>query len=73
MCRVSCCKNCGSRYVGCHAECKSYQEWRIEKHKEDIWLAKMDYREGKRKSRILHTIQLYGDEETKQKFGMYKK
>lgn len=73
MCVVSCCKDCGNRYVGCHAECKAYEEWKIEQAKEKRWLAKMDYREGKRKSKILNIIQLYGDEETKQKFSMYKK
>ena len=28
------CKDCGSRYVGCHGECKAYQEFRAGKDKE---------------------------------------
>lgn len=27
---IRCCKDCGKRYVGCHAECKSYQAERRE-------------------------------------------
>lgn len=23
--QIKCCKDCSRRYVGCHAECKSYQ------------------------------------------------
>lgn len=72
MCVTSCCKDCGSRYVGCHAECKLYQKWKSEQAKEKRWLRITDYREGKRRNKTLAIIQLYGDEETKQKYGMYK-
>ena len=72
MCVTSCCQNCGSRYVGCHAECRAYASWKAEKAKEAKWLRETDYREEKRKSKILHTIQLYGEEKIKAKYNMYK-
>lgn len=34
--KITCCKDCRGRYVGCHSECEEYieQKARLEKHKE---------------------------------------
>lgn len=34
--KITCCKGCQGRYVGCHSECEEYieQKARLEKHKE---------------------------------------
>ena len=32
------CRNCGKRKLGCHTQCAKYQEWKIQKEKENSWL-----------------------------------
>lgn len=61
--RITCCKNCEDRYVGCHAKCDIYKSERAEY---DKILAK-DKAEKQARQYMQHSMEEKKDRETKRR------
>lgn len=67
---MCCCKDCTKREIACHDKCNDYKEWKEGERKKKIWLATKNARYAKR----THNInKIYGDTETKERYGVYRR